>query len=177
MSSSVSFAKHSMTELSASSENEPLVALIAVAGLPGCGKSSFCKALISHITTLQRSSNLPKPFDSASWHYICYDSVEAELRDSKCDFDPVVWKASREKVVELVSGLSNFSDNAEATTRTCAHNRVILLDDNMYYRSMRKKMVSLRKGAALRVSSGFIVCSCGGLRGSKRVKTSIQSGT
>jgi len=98
--------------------------LLLVCGLPGCGKSTFCRELLA------RATREPDLFGfTAVWHYVCYDAVESELRGA-ASFTPECWQAARQRVVETVSNLlaSRSGDRM-----------VVLLDDNMYYRSMRKQ--------------------------------------
>lgn len=98
--------------------------LLLVCGLPGCGKSTFCRELLA------RASREPQLLGfTAVWHYLSYDAMEAELRGA-ASFTPECWQAARQRVVEAVSNL--------LTTQNEGH-MVILLDDNMYYRSMRKQ--------------------------------------
>jgi len=98
--------------------------LLLVCGLPGCGKSTFCRELLA------RATREPELLGFTSvWHHMSYDAMEAELRGT-ASFTPECWQAARQRVAEAVSDL----------LATCSGGRmVILLDDNMYYRSMRKQ--------------------------------------
>lgn len=100
------------------------VALVLVCGLPGCGKSSFCKALVAR---LEEEPDLLGR--KAEVHHICYDNIETELRSVNSEFDPSSWQAARARAAEVVR---------ERLYTKCARNMILLLDDNMYYRSMRK---------------------------------------
>jgi len=63
--------------------------------------------------------------------HICYDELEAEARGTGNAFDPASWKAARERAATTAQGHLDAA---------CAGVRVgFILDDNMYYRSMRKK--------------------------------------
>lgn len=89
--------------------------LVLVCGLPGAGKSSFCAELI------RRGSG------DVEWLHFCYDAVERAMREHAGTFTPQVWQEARAKVAKDVESLLG----------TESRRRVILLDDNMYYRSMR----------------------------------------
>eukprot|EP00928_Gymnodinium_smaydae_P070878 TRINITY_DN54624_c0_g1_i1.p1 TRINITY_DN54624_c0_g1~~TRINITY_DN54624_c0_g1_i1.p1 ORF type:complete len:329 (-),score=62.96 TRINITY_DN54624_c0_g1_i1:48-1034(-) len=114
--------------------------LVIVAGLPGCGKTSFCRELLAR---LDKGDDLGSGLASASWHHICYDKIEAELRGSNATFDPATWKAARERASDMVGKLLEGSKGAgiDGAPRRC----VVLLDDNMYYRSMRKQWYHLAR--------------------------------
>uniref|UniRef100_A0A6T1G554 L-seryl-tRNA(Sec) kinase n=1 Tax=Alexandrium monilatum TaxID=311494 RepID=A0A6T1G554_9DINO len=106
------------------SDGTPSACLLLVCGLPGCGKTSFCKVLLA------RAAEDPCLLGSnAEWHHICYDEIEADLRGPAGDFDPSAWQAARERCMQ----------EAERLLAERAQRAVLLLDDNMYYRSMRKR--------------------------------------
>lgn len=99
--------------------------ILLVCGLPGCGKSSFCRRL------LQKSST-EALMGAAAWHHLCYDDVEAEVRvaaGNGSGFDPGTWQAARRQVAQRAQALIAQGDGRK---------QVLVLDDNMYYRSMRK---------------------------------------
>ena len=98
--------------------------LLLVCGLPGSGKTSFCRALVAQ-------GGL-----GAKWVHVCYDEVEQGLRFDQSKFDPDTWQQARMKVVSDVRQLLEASSASE-------HGMVIVLDDNMYYRSMRKRWYHL----------------------------------
>lgn len=82
---------------------------------------------------MERIAAQPELFDGpVEWHHICYDAVEAELRLDLAAFDPATWQASRLRAAEVV-----LEKIGEPTPRS--GRKVLILDDNMYYRSMRKQ--------------------------------------
>lgn len=89
--------------------------LLLVCGLPGSGKSSFCHELVARAKA-----------QTSTWIHFCYDDVEQSLRVDRSTFDPEIWQEARAKITTDVGSLL-----AEE------RNQVIVLDDNMYYRSMR----------------------------------------
>lgn len=68
----------------------------------------------------------------AEWRHICYDDVEADLRGPTGEFNPSAWQAARKHCAAVVEGLL-------ASQPAPSKRAVLLLDDNMYYRSMRKQ--------------------------------------
>jgi tRNA uridine 5-carbamoylmethylation protein Kti12 len=87
--------------------------VVLVCGLPGSGKSTVCANLqVFNFTEIIR---------------IEFDQIERSLREHADKFDPCIWRRARRIVHEKVSELRS---NPEI---------LILLDDNFYYKSMRKK--------------------------------------
>lgn len=93
--------------------------LLLVCGLPGSGKSSFCQLVTQGGT---------QGTQGTSWIHFCYDDVERALRADRSSFDPETWQEARAKIRADVGSLLDSESES---------NRVIVLDDNMYYRSMR----------------------------------------
>ena len=92
--------------------------LLLVCGLPGSGKSTFCHELVTRKPSVGRTT---------SWIHFCYDEVERALREDPDVFDPETWQEARARITTDVTSLIESDES----------NRVIVLDDNMYYRSMR----------------------------------------
>lgn len=63
---------------------------------------------------------------TSKWIHFCYDDVERSLRADQTTFQPEVWQEARTRISTDVASLLE-SDHGQ---------RVVLLDDNMYYRSM-----------------------------------------
>ena len=101
--------------------------LLLVCGLPGSGKSSFCHELVSQGQGVQGIQGT-QGTQGASWIHFCYDDVERALRADRSSFDPETWQAARAKITADIASLLDLESES---------NRVIVLDDNMYYRSMR----------------------------------------
>lgn len=109
--------------------DEAKACLLLVCGLPGCGKSSFCRALMERAAAFPVLLGEPE----AEWHHLCYDEVEAECRleagGISDAFDAATWRAARSKVTARAK---------ELVDRGGSKRQVLVIDDNMYYRSMRK---------------------------------------
>eukprot|EP00927_Polykrikos_kofoidii_P074270 TRINITY_DN70256_c0_g1_i1.p1 TRINITY_DN70256_c0_g1~~TRINITY_DN70256_c0_g1_i1.p1 ORF type:complete len:373 (+),score=55.52 TRINITY_DN70256_c0_g1_i1:127-1245(+) len=116
------------------SDVEAEVCLLLVCGLPGCGKTSFCRAIVEKFASLRQAS-----FDC---QHVCYDDLEVECRvalsNSGDKFDPAAWRLSRKKAVDVVRECVTKRSNDRTTSRL-----VLILDDNMYYRSMRRNWYHL----------------------------------
>ncbi|KAF0707139.1 hypothetical protein AaE_013751 [Aphanomyces astaci] len=119
--------------------------VLVLCGLPGAGKSSFCRALASHC-----QSN-----DTMSIEWICYDDIFDDSRGHDNEkFDPSTWRDLRMAVVDRVqSSLRSLAVNAVGKPLL-----VFLLDDNMYYRSMRKRFHQLAQICAQYTTSGLVKC-------------------
>jgi len=106
------------------------VLLVALVGLPAAGKTSL-------------SRRLCEAFDnSATLHVeaVHFDDFEA----SAVTFDPQEWKDAR---TAALSAVTERLDALKAESNKC---NVLLVDDNGYYRSMRKQLFhrALETGAA-----------------------------
>lgn len=104
--------------------------LLLVCGLPGSGKSSFCQLVTQGEGTQgTQGPQGTQGTQGTSWIHFCYDDVERALRADRSSFDPEAWQEARAKIRADVASL--LDDNESES------HRVIVLDDNMYYRSMR----------------------------------------
>uniref|UniRef100_T1IIU3 L-seryl-tRNA(Sec) kinase n=1 Tax=Strigamia maritima TaxID=126957 RepID=T1IIU3_STRMM len=125
-----------------------------VLGIPGTGKTQFC---------LQLSSLLKREFCDSSVLIVSYDSLipakEEELLINSSINDPKLseWKNRRRRIVNAVGGLlgdffekQEFANEEmeEIRTSILAQNKIdkslrlnknlfVIIDDNLYYRSMR----------------------------------------
>ena len=95
--------------------------LVCLVGLPAAGKSTLCSAL------LRQSTN-------HKIEHICYDQ---HIKTVNHVVDPTAWNTARQTlnrtIAELVSGEAEQCVND-------ARSVVYLLDDNFYYRGMRKEI-------------------------------------
>eukprot|EP00933_Yihiella_yeosuensis_P041726 TRINITY_DN3612_c1_g5_i2.p1 TRINITY_DN3612_c1_g5~~TRINITY_DN3612_c1_g5_i2.p1 ORF type:complete len:327 (-),score=73.61 TRINITY_DN3612_c1_g5_i2:187-1167(-) len=117
----------------ATAMNQPTCCLLLVCGLPGCGKSTFCKSLIA------RAEQEKQLLGACQWRHLCYDEVEMELRgQGSTHFDPDTWRESRVKAAQAIAEI--FENHEKSNESLDEKERlIVLLDDNMYYRSMRKQ--------------------------------------
>ena len=145
------------------------ICLVVLIGLPGAGKSTFCKEILS---TAEKDPSL-RDF---LFIHICYDtfiplSVQEKFVDARkfgLDDDTDNWKGARHKVYlnvdRLISCLKNGScdDDVFVTLGVRSdclkkHSKiVILLDDNFYYRSMRFEYYQLARKHTIGFSQVFI---------------------
>ena len=116
------------------------ISLVLVMGLPASGKTSLCKKLLS----LNFNSTDLKIV------HICYDSlisIEDQITYATEDNNESKWKKARKDVVDLVEDLILGLKNEEMTVGVSRffsdHSDIkrtrflILIDDNLYYKSMR----------------------------------------
>lgn len=104
-------------------------ALVILCGLPGSGKTTLATALM----------NLSKDLDDAAVHKLSFDDEYERQRPSADEFDPVAWHKSRHVCVEEVKQILGAS-----VEPTCMR-KVIFVDDNMYYASMRREFYKLAR--------------------------------
>ena len=114
------------------------VLVVSLHGLIGTGKSYLCKKLC------EESS---KAFHV--WHYD-YDKAVEAMTSSETNkvYDVEAWRRTRERAREFVRSLidGNPPSSPEPFIRhvkSSSKRHIVLLDDNMYYRSMRYEFYSL----------------------------------
>ncbi|EQC38437.1 hypothetical protein SDRG_04146 [Saprolegnia diclina VS20] len=102
-----------------------MAAILVLCGLPGAGKSTFARALAD------------AALRTYEVHYISFDDVfVARFAANDGSFAPEQWK-------DAVAAIYVEVELALAAASMSGKPRVLLLDDNMYYRSMRKKYLQL----------------------------------
>ena len=114
---------------------EMTVSVICVMGLPGAGKSSLCEYLSSN-TRLRECLTSMAHVPNINILTLSFDSMEAELKKlagvGHNVFNAEIWRQARTMVTARVLEIRRqFEAEREILT-------VVLLDDNMYYKSMRK---------------------------------------
>lgn len=109
------------------------VAVVCVMGLPGAGKSFMCNSLatspaLSEALAIVSGGLLRDPISVVS-----FDDLEDRRSDPSELFDPTAWKAARDDAFDTVTHLraSTGPDDPKL--------RIVLLDDNFFYKSMRKR--------------------------------------
>ena len=108
------------------------VAVVCVMGLPGSGKSTLCKELSSSEDVPRLLSSLDSSISSCLIEWISFDKIEQKKRGGRPEFDPTAWHNARAHVLEYVEDVRrNMHDHNSL--------RLILLDDNFYYASMRRR--------------------------------------
>lgn len=105
--------------------------LVLLCGLPACGKTTLAKKLI------QRGE--------VDVDYICFD----ELMEN--EFTPKEWKQKRKTMWETANELITKNNKSDKK-------RVILLDDNFYYSSMRHEYFQLARKYEISYCQIFLTC-------------------
>mmetsp|Transcript_7188 Transcript_7188/g.9097 ORF Transcript_7188/g.9097 Transcript_7188/m.9097 type:complete len:343 (+) Transcript_7188:240-1268(+) len=132
--------------------------IVVFCGLPGSGKSSFAQLIRKALPTTLSVVNVE------------FDLFERRLKKSGTgrpqgsawsEIDAKIWKQARcEALAEVERQLQGENDT------------VVLLDDNMYYRSMRSEV----KKMARRLGTGFVqIYMCAGVKDSMRMNASRDS--
>jgi tRNA uridine 5-carbamoylmethylation protein Kti12 len=122
--------------------------VVCLSGLPGAGKTSLARRIALDPAPLRAALGLAddRPLHV---HHICYDALMREQlaqTGASAAFEVEAWRAARREAVQRArSALVAASEPAASATVT-----VVLLDDNMHYRSMRKAACHLARehGAA-----------------------------
>jgi len=115
-------------------ERSARTCLLALCGLPGAGKTTLSRRMVRHLTE-NHSKVLPK--------LISFDEVGEEAGLGE-EYSPEVWKANRRKAHSLVeSELKQDPDDARQVGRE--KKKLVIVDDNMHLRSMRRQMYLLAR--------------------------------
>ncbi|VDP87238.1 unnamed protein product [Echinostoma caproni] len=141
------------------------VLLVTVIGLPGCGKSTFCSQLSSHMES------------STPVLVLCYDSlIPKQAFCLNQVTETTNWRKWRQAVVHCVERLIVFClelarddlptygevnavwNQIQLSRIRPNHDLIVILDDNFYYTSMRRPFFCLAK----QYNCGFasIQCDC-----------------
>jgi len=138
----LSLSEASSSFSTSTSATRPIVAVVF--GLPGAGKTSLCKALIS-LTSASASSPSTLLKKRLQVEHVCFDDIEQELlsknptsSSSSTSFSPEVWHQTRNIGYQRVESLIEDTTSRDTTV-------VVLVDDNMYYFSMRHKFFNLAR--------------------------------
>lgn len=143
---------------------EPRGALCLLCGLPAAGKSSLAQHLLDvGPSRLQAALGVP---GVRVWH-VCFDAMMAalEVEAGASSFDPELWHASRRRALEAVRShfcggdaavdgaalrtIGGVMHNSSGDDTSTACLDVLVLDDNMHYRSMRRAYFRVAREARL----------------------------
>ncbi|GLV33147.1 Phosphoseryl tRNA kinase [Carabus blaptoides fortunei] len=113
------------------------ICLVVLIGLPGAGKSHFCKYFLEHYAT---SSDIVVT-------HVSFDQIEHET--DRRDYKPFRTDI-QERVVTLLE--NKMKDNAESKW-------IVLIDDNMYYRSMRRSYYNVAKRYRIGYCQVHVICN------------------
>ncbi|EFC48997.1 hypothetical protein NAEGRDRAFT_78247 [Naegleria gruberi] len=102
------------------------VILVMIGGLPACGKTSLCKKIQTYLEDIRMECKL-----------FCYDEVlNEELEDG--GFTSEKWKKSRNLIYkQTIKTINEFKCIVKSGWK------IIILDDNFYYKSMRHEFVQI----------------------------------
>jgi len=135
--------------------------IIVLCGLPGCGKTTIANYLQSADGLAKFSARLGHP---VATRVVSYDPVFLErLQQHNIDKDswnPTIWHEAREICFATVTSLCLSTPKALLTSTVefwspnelnCS--RIIIVDDNFYYRSMRHAYYHLARQGTPRKST------------------------
>ena len=134
-------------------------AIVCLCGLPGAGKSTLARHVLAFGAERLRAALRVQGL--RLWH-LCFDDALAALQKEAgaSDFDPELWHRARELALHAVHALflfrsgtkaleaiarSSMAGNADAAS--CID--IVLIDDNMHYRSMRRAYYKVAREAQL----------------------------
>ena len=120
------------------------VTVAVLIGLPGCGKSTCARALCGGTSDVGAVSTACYSFDV--YEAAALQDARTQMTGSKASagdasaFDPAIWREARERVYNEVE--ARIRGHMEKST---SKHLVVLLDDNFYLRSMRKRFFQLAR--------------------------------
>jgi tRNA uridine 5-carbamoylmethylation protein Kti12 len=113
-------------------------AIILLCGVPGAGKTTLARQLCN--------SQYEEMENETPWGFakrvvverVSFDELYEGSTTSTATFDPVHWKHTQKKMVRII--MERLSRPRSGEGNVC---RVLLADDNFYYRSMRKRFYQI----------------------------------
>ncbi|KAK9817333.1 hypothetical protein WJX74_010665 [Apatococcus lobatus] len=123
-----------MAELGSKSEKEATAraCLLLLCGLPASGKSTLSRALQDFCSQQEQHTRC---------QVLSTDNAQAELSGGE-DFNAKLWKAARRGVLQQTECLLRTAFGAATHTRL-----LLIVDDNMQYRSMRREFFQVARDA------------------------------
>ena len=138
-------------------------ALLLFCGLPAAGKSTLARQLLADGPQQLLHHLAPRGVRAVRVWHICFDTVLEALQSQRgiAEFDPMLWHESRDLVLAAVGAFfaaaeprlklpcAVHSEVCGDECEPCMH--VLVLDDNMHYRSMRRTYYRLARDAQIAV--------------------------
>jgi predicted kinase len=147
---------------SAPSYSSSAAAVVALCGLPGCGKSTLARGIRDELSAARAADVEVVSFD---------DALAAEARGSREQgreggegpalWSPELWHASRRHAFDRIEGLlrpsgpkgaaaaaeasAGSTAAAASASSTASRTRIIIADDNAWLRSMRRHTYKLAR--------------------------------
>ena len=122
------------------------VCVLLLCGLPGAGKSTLARKLKHFVELLTPSTRR-----SAQVSVVCFDDVGDQVAKRECgkdEYEPAVWKSGRiEALSKLESELCTSTSTlaAEQKENEKESKQLVIVDDNMQLRSMRREVYILAR--------------------------------
>ena len=112
--------------------------LVVLCGLPGAGKTTLSENLVREVEKTHGSTSSLKVVPK----HIAFDEVGGDdvQGRSSSEYDPDVWKKNRRKAHELVE-----AEVSTAPVELGEERKLVIVDDNMHLRSMRRQMYLLAR--------------------------------
>jgi tRNA uridine 5-carbamoylmethylation protein Kti12 len=108
--------------------------IVCCCGLPATGKTSFCREAVKEANGRGYRAT-----------HVCFDEVASSACGHGSRFDPEEWKKGRRSALATVAKLARTEDGKKCPV-------LLLVDDNMQYRSMRHEIMRIACQAGL----GFV---------------------
>jgi tRNA uridine 5-carbamoylmethylation protein Kti12 len=164
------------------------VLLVVLSGLPAAGKSSLCHAIAERLP--QQSSELTQLLHTSKStqlcvHHVCFDEVffssdqkaaaattteeKKKRKPTTTAFSPASWRGMRRHVLETLD-----TTQLPAWKKEEKHVfHIVLIDDNMYYRSMREVYRKLARRHRCAFAQLHVQCTLKSALG----RNALRSGT
>ena len=133
-----------------------MTCIVVLIGIPGSGKTEFCKRMIEKYK-IERSSCI----------HVCYDQLISLEKQKNIIQEQGAWKEEREKIVRAVDSLLMEAENEMSNEYfevlkkdylKSSEKHIFLIDDNNYLQSMRYEYYQLCRKHNIGFAQLFISC-------------------